>query len=262
MTLLADDATAKAAADKAAADAAAATPEAKAAAEKAAADKVAADAAAGTPEAKAAAEKVAAEKAAAGAAVSADDQRKFLAANGSKAEELAKLSEADLKAQYDTAKATATVPADGKYAFKTPEGVELDKDATAEVEAFAKANKLTLGEAQKVVDMGAKLVGKQNQAFKASIDKVHSDWIESSKSDKEFGGAEFEKNLATAKLGMEGETPEFVKMLNETGLGNHPEMLRHFFRVGKTRAQDKLVKGKESAGQGTGTLTYAKSNHA
>lgn len=235
---------AKAAADKAAADAAAASPEAKAAADKAAADKATADAAAA-------------------GATSADDQRKFLVGKGGKADELAKLGDADLKKAFDDAKAAdakAALPPE-KYEFKAPDGVVADPELTKEVEAFAKEHKLPQASAQKAFDIGVKLVQKASAAFRADVEKIHTGWIETAKSDKEYGGEKFSENLAVAKLGLEGEAPEFVKMLNDTGMGSHPEMVRHFFRIGKTRAQDKIEKGKAAAAQSSGTLTYAKSNH-
>jgi len=239
-------------------------------AEKAAADKAAADAAAAaTPEAKAAADKLAADKAAADAAAarpaSADDQRKFLVGKGGKAEELAKLDGAGLKKAYEDAKAAdakaAQPPADGKYEFKAPDGVTFDAEVLTGLETFSKNKKLSQGEAQELADLGVKLIAKQTAAFEAAFAKVHTDWIEATKSDKEFGGEKLDENLAIAKLGMQGESPEFVKMLNETGLGNHPEMVRHFLRIGKTRKQDTIEKGRAAANQTSGALKYDKSNH-
>mgnify|MGYP000700477353 CR=1 FL=1 len=36
-------------------------------------------------------------------------------------------------------------------------------------------------------------------------------------------------------------TPEFRTLLNESGLGNHPEMIRMMFRAGKAISEDKFV---------------------
>lgn len=182
------------------------------AAAKAAADKAAADAAAGaqTPEQKAAAEKAAADKAAADKA--------------------------------------AVVPE--KYEFKAPVGVELDSELTGELSALAKEAKLPQAQAQKFADLGAKLMQKQSTALQAAIEKVQSGWIEATKADKEIGGAGLEQNLAIAKKALDAfGGPELVKALNETGLGNHPEFIRAFVKIGKAISEDKLVTGK------TGTIT-------
>lgn len=208
------------------------------AADKAAADKAAADAAANTPEAKAAAEKAASEKAAADAA--------------------ANTPEAKAAAEKAAAEKAGAVP--DKYEFTAPAGVELDADAVGEFSGLAKELKLPQAQAQRVVDVGVKMRQKAEAAFTAQMTKIHSDWIESSKADKEYGGAAFDANLATAKLALQGEAPEFVKMLNETGLGNHPEMIRHLYRIGKTRKSDTTETGKH-AQQAAGGFTYEKSNH-
>jgi hypothetical protein len=43
-------------------------------------------------------------------------------------------------------------------------------------------------------------------------------------------------------------TPEFVPFLNESKLGNHPEMLRAFYRIGQAISQDGFVPGRGGAG--------------
>ena len=39
-------------------------------------------------------------------------------------------------------------------------------------------------------------------------------------------------------------TPELRTLLNESGMGNNPEVIRAFYRVGKAISEDKFVSGK------------------
>ena len=38
-------------------------------------------------------------------------------------------------------------------------------------------------------------------------------------------------------------TPEFRQLLEQTGMGNHPEVIRTFYRAGKAISEDGLVSG-------------------
>ena len=68
---------------------------------------------------------------------------------------------------------------------------------------------------------------------------------ESARADKEFGGEKLDENLAIAKTALDKfATPEFTKLLNDTGLGNHPEVLRVFVRAGKAISPDSVIPGK------------------
>ena len=81
----------------------------------------------------------------------------------------------------------------------------------------------------------------------AALQAMTSEWAETSKADKEFGGEKLGENLAIAKTALDKfATPEFTKLLNDTGLGNHPEVLRVFYRAGKAISADTVVTGKQA----------------
>lgn len=193
-----------------------------------------------------------ADKGAAAVAPTADEQRAFLTSKGGKAEELSKLSETDLKKAFDEAKAADAKPAGApeKYeAFKMPKGVELDKELGGELEGVARALNLPQNAAQKVADLGAKLVQKMNTAHEAAVAEVRRGWIASSQGDKEIGGEKLQENLALArKVRDTFFTPEFRKFVNETGLGDHPELIRGFYRLGKAMSNDTFVPGGKQPG--------------
>jgi hypothetical protein len=142
---------------------------------------------------------------------------------------------ADTPAKADDA--TAETPIEYEP-FAVPEGMTADEEVLGEFQAAAKELKLSQKDAQKFADLGAKLQMKQADAYR----KVQEGWIDSTKTDAEFGGEKLPENLGIAKKAMAAfATPELAKVLNETGLGNHPEVIRAFYRVGKAISEDNRV---------------------
>jgi hypothetical protein len=159
----------------------------------------------------------------------------------------------ELKSRYESAKAIAdkateratkgAQKAPEKYdAFKAPDGVTLDAEVAKEFEAFAREANLPQDKAQKGFDIGLKLQQRFAAQTQAQVAKVHEGWAQQAQADKEYGGEKLQENLAIAKEGMKAfATPEFVQWLNDSKLGNHPEMNRVFFRIGKAMKEDKIV---------------------
>ena len=190
----------------------------------------------------------AAQAAQAAAASDASNQQQ---ATGDQTDDAGKTGEDD-KAQGDQDKPQG---APEKYEFKLPEGVQMDE---AGIEAFSEVAKdldLTQEAAQKMLDkMGTAMATRQAEA----LAQVKAEWVEGAKADKEFGGDKLTENLSVAKKALDQfGTPELRTLLNESGLGNHPEIIRAFYRAGKAISEDRFV----PAGNGgpTGTKDPAKS---
>ncbi len=129
------------------------------------------------------------------------------------------------------------------YEFNMPEGVQLDKTAADEFTAIAKELKLDQATAQKVADVGAKMAQRQNETHA----KLVETWTEAVKSDKDLGGDKLAENLGVARKALEAfGTPELKDVLNATGFGNHPEVVRAFYKIGKAISEDGFVKGSAS----------------
>lgn len=129
-----------------------------------------------------------------------------------------------------------------KYEFQLPDGVQLEGAALEELSGMAKELGLTQEQAQKVANLGAK----QAQAFAAQLVEKQKtaaeEWATQTKSDKEVGGEALGQNLSYAKKALDTfGTPELKKLLNESGLGNHPEIVRAFVRAGKAISEDSRV---------------------
>jgi hypothetical protein len=131
------------------------------------------------------------------------------------------------------------------YEFKLPEGVDLKGEALDELKATAKELGLTQEQAQRVADLGAK----QAQGFAAQLVEqqktMTAEWAEQTTTDKEIGGDKLPENLGVAKKALDTfGSPALKTLLNQSGLGNHPEVVRFMVKAGKAISEDgRLVTG-------------------
>lgn len=81
----------------------------------------------------------------------------------------------------------------------------------------------------------------QYESSEAQTQNEKQALLENAFKDSEFGGAQFEKSLKTAQTAMRQFADEnFISLLEDSGLGNHPEMLRFFYRLGQHISEDKF----------------------
>jgi hypothetical protein len=148
--------------------------------------------------------------------------------------------EGEAKPEGEGAKKTETEGAPETYEFVAPEGVELDKDLLGEFHPVAKELNLKQADAQKLVDIAAKIITKQFDALAAT----HEAWAESSRTDKDIGGDNLQPSLTLGKKVLDAfGSPELRTVLNETKLGNHPALIKAFAKIGKAMSEDVLVIG-------------------
>ncbi len=141
-----------------------------------------------------------------------------------------------------TAPAEQPAAAPESYAdFKLPDGVALGA-LDGDIKAMAKDLGLTQDNAQRVVDTAAKLVQQSMAQQAEQVQAIHKQWAESVRTDSEIGGANLDANLARAKAAMEATaTPHLKFLLDTTGLGNHPEVIRHFLKISPAFLPDSSV---------------------
>ena len=147
-------------------------------------------------------------------------------------------------ATTESAEAKPEVKVEGApetYAFVAPEGKTYDANILAAFETSAKEANLTQDVAQKLLDsMSLTIVERQTEQVLA----INKGWDTASRSDKEFGGDALDANLGIAKKALDKfGSPELSKLLGTTGLGNHPEVIRVFLKIGKTISEDNFVTG-------------------
>jgi hypothetical protein len=165
--------------------------------------------------------------------------------------------------------AKTTTVAPEKYEFKAPEGSEYAPEVLETFSAAAKEADLSQDAAQKLIEkMAPALIARQVDQVTA----IQKEWLDASTADKEFGGEKLRENLGIAKRALDAFDPipagadangkplstPLRALLDETGLGNHPEVLRFMFRAGKAISEDKFVGGKGSGGNVTdvGKILY------
>ncbi|MEO0034137.1 MAG: hypothetical protein RLZZ501_160 [Pseudomonadota bacterium] len=101
---------------------------------------------------------------------------------------------------------------------------------------------LSVEQAQALVDLQADQQRKVVEAQKSLKATAISEWSKEAAADKEFGGEAFAANAGIARQAFQAfATPELVELFNQTGIGNHPEVFRAFYRVGKAMAEDGRV---------------------
>ena len=122
---------------------------------------------------------------------------------------------------------------------------ELDSEVLTAFGEVAKELNLPQEAAQKVLDKVAPVM--QERQTKA-VEQVKLDWANESQSDKEFGGESLSENLTVAKQSLDAFGTDSLKsLLQETGLGNHPEIIRFMYRAGKAISEDSYVGNSEGA---------------
>ncbi|EDQ8561773.1 peptidase [Salmonella enterica subsp. enterica] len=147
-----------------------------------------------------------------------------------------------------------------KYEFKPAEGQELDTAALEQFEPIARELNLTNEQAQKMVDLyGTKIMPMVQQQQVEAWQKTTEQWAADVKADKEIGGDKLTSNLSAAQRALaQFGTPKLKEYLEGTGLGNHPELVKAFVKVGKAMSEDGMVTGKESGQRSAAEVLYGK----
>ncbi|NIL23527.1 peptidase [Yersinia mollaretii] len=157
-------------------------------------------------------------------------------------------TEAELAAEKEaTEKANKEKKESGapeKYEFKAPtEGQDIDAEALATFEPVARELGLSQEQAQKLVDIyGKDIVPKLEQKQAEAWQKQTEQWGNDVRADKEIGGDKLTANIGMAQKALDQfGTPELRTYLEQTGLGNHPDLVRCFMKVGKSMGEDSMV---------------------
>lgn len=143
-----------------------------------------------------------------------------------------------------------------KYEFKAPEGVEqLDPQALAVFEPIAKELGLSQEQAQKLVDIYPQIQQQQAEAWSKQV----TDWGDQVKADKEIGGDKLTASVGQAQKALDQfGTPALRDYLENSGLGNHPELVRAFAKVGKMMSEDKIIMPNQGGQRSAADILYGK----
>lgn len=134
----------------------------------------------------------------------------------------------------------------------TEAGGVFDKEAFDLVEPILREMNLSNEAAEKLMGSYATQVipliqKRAADAMDASSAAMRTAWEKQSKDDPDIGGAKFEETKALTKqtlvrFGLEKDGP-FLKLLDESGLGNHPDMLRVMSNIGRMTGEAQVDVG-------------------
>jgi hypothetical protein len=112
---------------------------------------------------------------------------------------------------------------------------------------LAKDLGLNQEEAQKLVDYRVQQMNEMAEAYTAQTEQ----WAEDTAKDEELGGADHELKLAAASKAYKALVNDKLQVLMDPyhpvdnpqglGLGNHPEVVRLFYRIGVNLSEDSLA---------------------
>jgi len=136
--------------------------------------------------------------------------------------------------------------------LSAPEGTALDpadiEAATPLLRSFGVAD----DRAQEFLNGAAPVIGgiveRALSAASAQLETQRAEtvrtWADQARADAEIGGARFDQTVASATLARDRLfSPEFKTFLDETGLGNHPEMIRGLAKAGAQLEQGSIHRG-------------------
>ena len=150
--------------------------------------------------------------------------------------------------ESETSEQETTEGAPEKYEFndKVADAPEvLDPEVLTAFGEVAKELDLPQEAAQKVLDKVAPVMQARQAAV---VEQVKLDWANESQADKEFGGESLNDNLEIAKSSLNAFGTDALKsLLQESGLGNHPEVIRFMYRAGKAISEDSYVGNSDGA---------------
>lgn len=122
--------------------------------------------------------------------------------------------------------------------FDIPDGMPINQPLLDEFKQFAATNKMSKETAQAIVSLKVKEVQEQHAAFQ----EQRKAWVGELKADPDFGGKGFDSNVKTATLALRQFDTDgsALKVLQATGLDNHPAIVKMLHRVGVGVADDKV----------------------
>src|SRR5690606_22829438 len=124
--------------------------------------------------------------------------------------------------------------------IEVPEGFELSEDVEQEFRQLAADNGLSKEAVKGLQQLQVKLINRQSEAHAERVKQ----WGDSLKTDKEIGGKALAANIGAARAAMkEFFSPAAKSILDTTGLGNHPDIVKGFVRLGKAMGERPTLKG-------------------
>lgn len=132
------------------------------------------------------------------------------------------------------------------YDFKMPDGVTADPAAVTAFTEIAKEMKFDQATAQRFADVAAGMVQRQLEAQA----QQHDQWAAQTRSDPDIGGPKLEENLGQYRKTFDTFFDADVKKIFvDTGLGNHPAVIKGMLKIGKQLSEGSFVPANSMGGE-------------
>lgn len=157
--------------------------------------------------------------------------------------------DADKNQKDDKASGATNEPA--KFDLKLPENSPLTTAHLEAVTSLAKEKGLTPEVAQLVLERESNALSSFLSEQQNQHEKQIQQWVKDAEGDKEIGGASFKESAhLAAQVAKKFGSEQLIKELNDSGYGNHPELIRLLARIGKQMDNAKLVMPNAGAANG------------
>lgn len=122
--------------------------------------------------------------------------------------------------------------------------VEIDKVLLDEATPILKGLNLTNDQANQLAPLAVKVQERMLSQQADDFTAIKASWAKEAKADSEIGGAKWAETEALAARGLDTlgfpQGSPFRKLLDESGLGNNPDMIRAWRRVGEKLGEDRI----------------------
>ena len=143
--------------------------------------------------------------------------------------------EAPSQAPID-AEAKPAEPNTGEYQLTMPEGVTVDPELLTAATPVLRGLGLSDEQASKLVPLAQQVQDRFVSGMEAHHAETRANWMRDAKADSTLGGANWNESVRVAQsaltIGGAGPGSEVRKLLDESGLGNHPAFIRLFRNIG------------------------------
>lgn len=136
------------------------------------------------------------------------------------------------------------------YDLKLSEGSHLKPEHVEQIATIAKSKGLTQEQAELLLMREESAVKGYHETQQSSYQKEVENWKAQSLAHPEFGGEKFAANVELARRAvMKFGGEPLAQYLDKTGTGNHPDVIKTFWLIGKAMDDGQMVSGGTAQGQ-------------
>lgn len=144
-----------------------------------------------------------------------------------------------LLTQQPPANSSGAAPVPAAIELKFPDGFKPDTELVGQYKELARAAGLDNAKAQGLFDLYTGAEVARAQQLQQQAEQQQKDWVEGVKKDKDLGGVHYEATRANAQKAIaQFASPQLRELLDSTGLGDHPELVRAWAAIGKALGED------------------------